>query len=214
VRPSARIKLVNSAQQNLGGGRSGPLTQPKQHPAGRSAKCYVEFHVSLGRVAIERASGSVSEICWSGVASISTLRTSRRRILQLLDEHGSSSEAGGAAPLGERAVGRDEQRKPMISCRRNSTAPMFSGRSDSACRATTRGGAGEACRSRASDRRQHGPRFFRNGLGLDGQGVADPALKEMKSAGGCQTILREGSSPEAETGFPSSGSAGLGERSE
>jgi hypothetical protein len=54
--------------------------------------------VSLGRVAIERVSGSVSEICWSGVASISTLRTSRRRILQLLDEHGSSSEAGGAGP--------------------------------------------------------------------------------------------------------------------
>jgi hypothetical protein len=56
--------------------------------------------------------------------------------------------------------------------------------------------------------------FFRNGLGLDGQGLADPALKEMKLAGGCQTILREGSSPGAETGFPSSGSAGLGERSE
>jgi hypothetical protein len=86
---------------------------------------------------------------------------------------------------------------------------MFSGRSDSACRATTGGGAGEACRSRAS-----GPRFLRNGFGLDGQRVADPAHKEMKSAGGCQTILREGSSPEAETGFPSSGSAGLGERSE
>ena len=31
-------------------------------------------------VGIERASGSVSEICWSGMASISTLRRSRRRI--------------------------------------------------------------------------------------------------------------------------------------
>src|ERR1700730_10227275 len=29
---------------------------------------------------IERASGSVSEICWSAAASISTLRSSRRRI--------------------------------------------------------------------------------------------------------------------------------------
>ena len=57
--------------------------------------------------------------------------------------------------------------------------------------------------------RQHGPRFLPNGLGLDGQGVADPALKEIKSAKGCQTILREGSLPEAETGFPLAGSAGL-----
>ena len=56
----------------------------------------------------------------------------------------------------------------------------------------TRGGAG---RSPPSGR-QHGPRFLPNRLGLDGQGVADPALKEMKSAEGCQTILREGSSPE------------------
>jgi hypothetical protein len=75
-------------------------------------------------------------------------------------------------------------------------------------------GAGEACHSRARDRRQHGPRFLRNGLGLDGQGVADPALKEMKSADGCQMILREGSSPKAETGFPPSGSAGLGDTRE
>ena len=73
---------------------------------------------------------------------------------------------------------------------------MFSGRSDSARRATTRGGAGEACRSRASDRRQHGPLFLRNGLGLDGQGVADPALREMTSAEGCQMILRAGLQPE------------------
>jgi hypothetical protein len=41
--------------------------------------------------------------------------------------------------------------------------------------------------------RQHGPRFLPNGLGLDGQGVADPALKEIKSAEGCHTILRDGS---------------------
>jgi hypothetical protein len=72
-----------------------------------------------------------------------------------------------------------------------------------------RGGAG---RSPPSGR-QHGPRFLPNGLGLDGQGVADPALKEIESAEGCQTILREGSSPVAETGFPPSGSAGLGKRS-
>jgi hypothetical protein len=51
-----------------------------------------------------------------------------------------------------------------------------------------------------------------NGLGLDGQGIADPALKPTKSAEGCRKILREGSSPEAETGFPPSGSTGLGER--
>jgi hypothetical protein len=44
------------------------------------------------------------------------------------------------------------------------------------------GGAGEACHSLARDRRQHGPRFLPNGLGLDGQGVADPALKEIESA--------------------------------
>jgi hypothetical protein len=53
--------------------------------------------------------------------------------------------------------------------------------------------------------------FLPNGLGLDGQGVADPALKEIESAKGCQTILREGSLPEAETGFPLAGSAGLGD---
>jgi hypothetical protein len=55
--------------------------------------------------------------------------------------------------------------------------------------------------------------FLPNGLGLDGLGVADPALKQTKSAEGCRKILREGSSPEAETGFPPSGSTGLGERS-
>jgi hypothetical protein len=56
--------------------------------------------------------------------------------------------------------------------------------------------------------------FCPKGLALDGQGVADPALKEMKSAEGCHMILREGSSPEAETGFPPSGSAGLGDTRE
>ena len=56
--------------------------------------------------------------------------------------------------------------------------------------------------------------FLPNGLGLDGQGVADPALKEMRSAGAVRRSCAKGSSPEAETGFPSSGSAGLGERSE
>jgi hypothetical protein len=56
--------------------------------------------------------------------------------------------------------------------------------------------------------------FCPKGLGLDGQGVADPALKEMKLAVGCHMILREGSLPEAETGFPLAGSAGFGERSE
>jgi hypothetical protein len=74
----------------------------------------------------------------------------------------------------------------------------------------TRGDAGRSPVFRATTR----PAFFLpNGLGLDGQGVADPALNEIESAQGCQAILREGSLPEAETGFPPSGSAGLGERS-
>jgi hypothetical protein len=39
-------------------------------------------------------------------------------------------------------------------------------------------------------------------LGLVGQGVADRELSEMNSAAGCPTILREGSSPKAETRDP------------
>jgi hypothetical protein len=65
---------------------------------------------------------------------------------------------------------------------------MFSGRSDSACRGVVR--AKPVARERVTGDNTARV-FLRNELGLDGQGVADPALKEMRSAGGCQTILRE-----------------------
>jgi hypothetical protein len=38
---------------------------------------------------------------------------------------------------------------------------------------------------RAGAQRLPSPRFLPEGLGLDGQGVADPGFKQMKSAEGC-----------------------------